>query len=128
MSRRADKPPFRATARCKYAVQMPIEGTIDGANGRSRHKGHCRAVVAATMGPSAVECRGVESRDWRWDGMFGRGRGSRFTLAGRRVAYWKPGSGVGQPGLVLGGCKVPRVMMVGCCQRSGGHSGLAGRV
>lgn len=43
--------PFGETARCKYAVQMPIEGTIDGANGRSRHKGHCRAVVAAaTMG------------------------------------------------------------------------------
>lgn len=50
--------PFGKTARCKYAVQMPIEGTIDGANGRSRHKGHCRAVVAATMGPSAVEAEG----------------------------------------------------------------------
>lgn len=47
----ADNLPFGETARCKYAVQMPIEGTIDGANGRSRHKGHCRAVVAAaTMG------------------------------------------------------------------------------
>lgn len=38
--------PFGATAQCKDAVQMPIEGTVDGANGRSRHKGHCRAVVA----------------------------------------------------------------------------------
>lgn len=60
VSRSTGNLPFGATARCKYAVQMPIEGTIGGANGRSRHKGHCRAVVAATMGPSAVECRGVK--------------------------------------------------------------------
>lgn len=60
VSRSAGNLPFGETAWCKYAVQMPIEGTIDGANGRSRHKGHCRAVVAATMGPSAVECRGVK--------------------------------------------------------------------
>lgn len=38
-----------------------------------------------------LSAEGSNARDWRWDGMFGRGRGSRFTLPGRRVAYWKTG-------------------------------------
>lgn len=45
--------------------------------------------------PSAVEAEGSNVRDWRWDGMFGRGRGSRFTSDGRRVSHWKMGPGVG---------------------------------
>lgn len=42
-----------------------------------------------------LSAEGSNARDWRWDGMFAQGRGSRFTLAGRRVADWKPGLGVG---------------------------------
>jgi hypothetical protein len=110
------QPPFgrdrSVQVRCSNANR---EGRLAVRTGVRDTRGHCRAVVVAGCNDGSrlqLKAEGSSARDWRWDGMFGPGRGSKFTWADRRVAYWKPGPPLGLARRT-GGCKVSGVMMVG---------------